>query len=321
MALDLSSLSDVGALLRAQDEGKGLRRVRVDVIHPDPNQPRKTFDQESLDELAESIRANGIIQPPVVRGRDDGYLLIAGERRWRAARQLRLEMIDVIVRDDLSARAQLVENIQRQELTHWEIYRVVSAELASGTTHAELARSLGKSRTWVTAYAAVDNMPEPIVSALREGRITDITTLAHLHRLHDARPAAATALLNSSMSISRSMVERARGEAQLSCSLDSSMRSLTSTGKSDASEPQQAIKATRGSRDDNPLAERSSLSKQMTLHPPVRIFVFYDGTNWIVDYHCQQLIDGVASVRLESEERGSLFAPLAALKLQSIEWI
>ena len=183
MALDLSALSDISALIRGQDTGKGIRNVKIDAIQPDPNQPRKAFDEGALAELAASIQSIGIIQPPVVRTHDDGYLLISGERRWRAARQLGWEKIDVIVRDDLHAHAQLVENIQREALSPWEIYRVVSAELAAGTTHADLARSIGKSRTWVTAYAAVDGMPEPFVSALREGRVTGITALTHLHRL------------------------------------------------------------------------------------------------------------------------------------------
>lgn len=126
------------------------------------------FDEGALAELAASIQSIGIIQPPVVRAHDGGYLLISGERRWRAARQLGLEKIDVIVRDDLSSRAQLVENIQREALSPWEIYRVIAAELDSGTTQADLARSIGKSRTWVTAYAAVNHMPDAASSFARK---------------------------------------------------------------------------------------------------------------------------------------------------------
>src|SRR6185437_12271632 len=182
MTLDLSGLSDINALLSAQNKGNGLRSVRVDAIRPDPNQPRKSFDEVSLAELAQSIQSIGIIQPPVVRTGKDCYPLISGERRWRAARQLGWEKIDVIVRDDLNAHAQLVENIQREALTPWEIYRVVSAELDAGTTQAELARALGKSKAWIAAYAAVNKMPESLVTALRERRVTGITALGHLHR-------------------------------------------------------------------------------------------------------------------------------------------
>src|SRR6185437_4984370 len=190
MTLDLSSLDDISALIRGQDTGKGTRAVRVDAIRSDPDQPRKTFEQESLSELAESIRSVGIIQPPVVRTQDDGYMLISGERRWRAARQLGWEKIDVIVRDDLSARAQLIENIQREALSAWEIYRVIAGEIDAGTTQTDLARALGKSGGWVGAYAAVCKMPESFVSLLRESRIADITALGHLYRLHQERPEA-----------------------------------------------------------------------------------------------------------------------------------
>ncbi|HEY8229856.1 MAG TPA: ParB/RepB/Spo0J family partition protein, partial [Rhodanobacteraceae bacterium] len=197
MELDFSGLTEISSLLNAQESGNGIRRVRVASIQPDPNQPRKSFDEESLAELAQSIQSIGIIQPPVTRTFNDGYILISGERRWRAARQLGLEMIEVIVRDDLDARAQLIENIQREALSAWEIYLVIAGELDAGTTQADLARALGKSRAWVTAHAAIGKMPESLVTALREKRVTGVTDLGQLHRLLEEAPAVAEGLLNS----------------------------------------------------------------------------------------------------------------------------
>ena len=154
MPFDLSPLSKISALLKEQDARKeaGLLEVRVDAIQPDPNQPRKAFDDGALAELAQSIESVGLIHPPTVRTQDQQYMLISGERRWRATRLLGKETIQVIVRDGLdactTAHAQLVENIQNESLSSWEIYRAIVAELESGTTQADLATALGKSRAW-----------------------------------------------------------------------------------------------------------------------------------------------------------------------------
>ncbi|MES2403078.1 MAG: ParB/RepB/Spo0J family partition protein [Pseudomonadota bacterium] len=321
MTLDLSSLDDISALIRGQDTGKGIRKVRVDAIQPDPKQPRKTFDEESLSELAASIQSVGIIQPPVVRAHDGGYLLISGERRWRAARQLGWEKIDVIVRDDLNAHAQLVENIQREALSPWEIYRVIAAELDAGTTQAELARSIGKSRTWVTAYAAVNHMPEPIVSVLREGRITDITALTQLHRLHTEIPEAARVLLNVSTPISRPMIERARSEAGLCRPAQMISAAQPSQPNSEHSETplRQAEAIAESDSQSNPADHLASLKPGTRL--PIRICAYFENATWVVDYRCLREIDGAPSVRLDGEQGSFRFAPLGALQLQSIEWL
>jgi ParB family chromosome partitioning protein len=326
MALDLSSLSEVGALLRAQNEGKGLRRVRVDAIHPDPNQPRKTFDEESLAELADSIQAIGIIQPPVVRSRDDGYLLIAGERRWRAACQLGLEMIDVIVRDDLAGRAQLIENIQREALSHWEIYRVIAGELGAGMTQVELARALGKSGGWIGAYAAVGKMPEIFLSLLRESRITDITALGHLYKLHQQNPQAAEMLLGSPEPITRAMITDARTQV-LPHRLPKENKTSSSSQELPIIRESNVVSQSHGksvaptnidadaSQTDAPPAQ-----PKVSLGLPVRIRAYFDNASWIVDY-TQQRKDANRGVfvRLKGDRGIVTYAPIEALRLQSIE--
>ena len=321
MTLDLSGLSDIGALLGAQNKGNGLRSVRVDAIQPDPNQPRKHFDEASLAELAESIRAVGIIQPPVVSSQGDSYLLVSGERRWRAARLLGLETIDVIVRDDRDARVQLVENIQREALSAWEIYRVIAAELATGITHAELAKSLGKSRTWVTAYAAIDSMPPALVSAFRDGHVTGLTALRGLQQLHRAHPEAAAELLKGSTPIDQRMIDRAATQdprlAEAADSDSSSPNSVADTG-GDARLPRPASADPDEMSDRSPAAA-SQLSPASSASLSVRIRVTYEDANWLVDYRCQRAVDGVASVKLVSEKQGACFAPVSSLTLQSIE--
>lgn len=323
MAYDFSELDKISSLLDEQESSraKGLRAVAVDSIRPDPSQPRKTFDEETLSELAESIQSVGIIQPPVVRTHDDGYLLISGERRWRAARQLGLSTIDVIVRDDLNAHAQLVENIQREALSPWEIYRVVSAELATGITHAELAKSLGKSRTWVTAYAAIDNMPAILVSALRDGRVTGLTALRGLQQLHIAKPELAAELLNGPAPIDQPMIDRAATQASYPPAVAGS-DSSSPVGVDEADGEGLSLPPASRIADETPGQQLPGARQRVPTSDAslaIRILVAYEDASWVVDYRCQSAIDGVVSVKLVSEKQGACLAPVSSLRLQSIE--
>ena len=329
MALDLSSLSDISALIRGQDTGKGIRKVKVDAIQPDPNQPRKAFDEGALAELAASIQSIGIIQPPVVRTHDDGYLLISGERRWRAARQLGWEKIDVIVRDDLHAHAQLVENIQREALSPWEIYRVIAAELDAGTTQAELARALGKSGGWVGAYAAVGKMPQPFVTMLREGRVADITALAQLFRLHKDMPDVARQLLDSTGLVTRPMITAASTAAAMHHSSAGLNPACPETPAPSAfgeeivgtapTAPGEGI--AREHATSRPLGKSTTVPPVPSARPlPIRICVSFEGAIWTVDYTRQQGgANGTVAVMLEGEDGIKRYAPLEDLRLQSIE--
>ena len=114
----------LGALLSATPgEGDSLVDVAIDQIEPNPNQPRKHFESSKLQELSASIRASGVIQPIIVRRVGETYQLIAGERRWRAARQAGLERIPAIVRDATDAESlelALVENLLREDLNPME---------------------------------------------------------------------------------------------------------------------------------------------------------------------------------------------------------
>lgn len=131
-----------------------LREIPIDKIQPGPYQPRKTFDQNSLEELAQSIRTQGILQPIVLRPKNNLYEIVAGERRWRGAQLAGLQQIPAIVRDipdEAAVAVGLIENIQRRDLNAIEeasaLQRLI---LEFQLTHQEVADAIGKSRALVT---------------------------------------------------------------------------------------------------------------------------------------------------------------------------
>jgi ParB family chromosome partitioning protein len=169
-----------GAQARAQQAGQqAAQQVALDRLSPNPHQPRKEFDAESLRELADSIRVHGIIQPLVVTAaqeRPGHFWIIAGERRWRAARLAELEAVPVILRE-ASAQAltelALVENIQRADLSPLEEAQAYQALLEEhGLTQAEVAERVGKSRPAVANTLRLLGLPQAVQAALREGRIS-----------------------------------------------------------------------------------------------------------------------------------------------------
>src|SRR3989441_12768190 len=169
----------LGALLSStptESEGEFLVDVPIDKIEVNPNQPRKVFEFTALDELAASIRASGVIQPIIVRRLAGSYQLIAGERRWRAARQAGLERIPAIVRDATDAQSielALVENLLREDLNPIEAAQAYQKLLAEfGWTQEELAQRIGKDRTPIANCLRLLRLPEEIQPDLRSGRLT-----------------------------------------------------------------------------------------------------------------------------------------------------
>lgn len=155
------------------------RMVPVEYVKPNPEQPRRTFNQSELEELAESIRARGIVQPLIVRPAPDGdgvYQIVAGERRWRAAQLARLHEIPVLIRDYSDSDAleiALLENIQRTDLNPIEegrAYRQLMDRF--GHTQEELARQLGKSRSHLANSMRLLNLPEDVIEHVADGRIS-----------------------------------------------------------------------------------------------------------------------------------------------------
>ncbi len=160
----------------APDPRDRVQRVPLDRIRPCPLQPRKDFSTESLRELADSIREQGIVQPLVVRERDGDFELIAGERRWRAAQLLQLPEVPVIVRqaDDRAAlELALIENLQRENLNALEEAHGY-AELAEQfqLTQEEIAAKVGKGRVVVANALRLLKLPATIQNFIRDGRLS-----------------------------------------------------------------------------------------------------------------------------------------------------
>jgi len=168
----------LGALIPAGvPEGiGGLEEIQVSAIRPNPYQPREHFDEEELASLAESIREVGILQPVLVRETDDGYELIAGERRWRAARRVGLQNIPALVRDTDDASAlehALVENVHRSDLNVLEeaaAYQQLIEDF--GLTHEEVAIRVGRSRTAVTNTLRLLQLPPMVQRLVRDKSLT-----------------------------------------------------------------------------------------------------------------------------------------------------
>jgi len=167
----------LGALLSATPGADDvLIEIPVDQVEANPDQPRKSFSSEALEELIASIRASGVIQPVIVRRRGVGYQLIAGERRWRAARQAGLERIPAIVRDATDAESlelALVENLLREDLNpidEAEAYEKLLGQF--GWTQEELAGRIGRDRSSIANSLRLLRLPEEIQADLRGGRLT-----------------------------------------------------------------------------------------------------------------------------------------------------
>jgi len=165
------------AVVNGPPAREGLRTVGIEEVHPAPDQPRKTFDDARLEELAASIRAQGVIQPLVVRLRaGGGYQLIAGERRWRAAQRAGLHEVPVVVRDVAEANAfelAMVENLQREDLNPIEEAEGLDRLIRDfGYTQESLAARVGKDRTTVTNSLRLLKLPPGVRGLVIGGRLS-----------------------------------------------------------------------------------------------------------------------------------------------------
>jgi len=174
-ALIPSGLSDSGTSTLAR--GASLVEIPVEDLSPNPNQPRVYFDEESLSDLAASIREIGVLQPLLVRQLPDGsYQLIAGERRWRAAQRAGLATVPAVVKttDDMSSVEQaLVENLHRQDLAPLEeagAYQQLIDDFS--LTHDDVAKRVGKSRSSITNSLRLLALPAAIQAFLADGRLS-----------------------------------------------------------------------------------------------------------------------------------------------------
>ncbi len=167
------------AALVAEFPGGGTASVEIEVdrIRPNPHQPRRTFDDAALDGLVESVRAAGLVQPIVVRDTGDGFEIVAGERRWRAARQAGLTTIPAIVRQADEREAlilALAENVAREDLNAVELaraYAVLSDELDLSQT--EIARRVGRSRPAIANTLRLLELPDGVLELIAAGDLSE----------------------------------------------------------------------------------------------------------------------------------------------------
>lgn len=163
---EIATYDEKGAL------NKGVNEVEIDRIHANPHQPRKTFHEESLRELADSITAHGVLQPLVLTKREDGYQIVAGERRFRAAKMAGLSLVPAIIKELSEQEIReiaLVENLQREDLNPMEeseaLYHLLTE---NNLTQEALARAIGKSRPAVANALRLLTLPVQVQAMVRD---------------------------------------------------------------------------------------------------------------------------------------------------------
>ena len=158
--------------------GSGLANVPIEQISPNPYQPRKTFNDASIEDLARSVREHGIIQPLVVtRTGDDKYRLIAGERRFRAAQKAELKLVPVVIKETMTdsdvLQVALIENIQREDLNPIEeAYAYHQLHEEFGLTQEEISKRVGKERSTVANFLRLLRLPDPVKKLLAAGQLS-----------------------------------------------------------------------------------------------------------------------------------------------------
>ncbi len=168
-------LSSAGKRQEGEEAERDLKQVPIERIRRGKYQPRIHIRPEALQELADSIRAQGLVQPVVLRPVDDGYELIAGERRWRAAQMAGLHEIPAVIRDipDQAAAAMaLIENIQREDLNAMEEAQAIRRLIEEfGLTHQQAAEAVGRSRTAVSNLLRLLDLEEAVKAMVDEGQL------------------------------------------------------------------------------------------------------------------------------------------------------
>ena len=160
-----------------KEEREGLRNLKIIDIEPNREQPRKFFDEESISELSESIKMYGVIQPIVVSKKEGYYAIIAGERRWRAAKQAGLKEIPAIIRDDddrKNKEISLIEIMQREDLNAYEKAAGIKALMEEyNMTQEEIAKVLGKGRSSIANSVRVLNLSPEVLELAKQGKLTE----------------------------------------------------------------------------------------------------------------------------------------------------
>jgi ParB family chromosome partitioning protein len=203
---------------RLDEEEASFFQCSIETISPNPNQPRQQFSPVELDEMAASVREKGIITPLLVSRTAEGYQLIAGERRWRAAQKAGLERVPVVVRDVTPMEAlelALIENIHRTDLNPIEEAAAYNNLLEqTGMTQEELAKRLGKDRSSVTNLLRLLRLPKGIQQDVMDGRLS----MGHARLLaglkdHQAQKALRDAIVKKGLSVRQAEALAKKGKA------------------------------------------------------------------------------------------------------------
>jgi ParB family chromosome partitioning protein len=248
---------------------RGIREVEVARIRPNPAQPRRHFDDEAIAELAESIAQRGVLQPILLRPSGDGFELVAGERRWRAAQKAQLHAIPAIVRDiddSTSAEIALIENIQRRDLNaieEAEGYRQLIERY--GHSQEDVASLVHKSRSHVANLLRLLVLPEEVKQSLLRGDIS----MGH---------ARAIATADNAAELAREIVERGLSVRQA--------EALAKRGRGGASGPSVHRSSRPGSGAD---ADIEALERQLGDLLGLKVKVANDGSRGIITLHYSTL--------------------------------
>ncbi len=158
-------------------ENEVIEKLKITEVEPNRNQPRKTFDEEGIEELAESIKRYGVIQPIIVVKKEDYYEIVAGERRWRASKKAGLKEIPAIVRegtDRHNKEIALIENIQREDLNAYEKALGIKELMDNySLTQQEVAEILGKSRSGIANTVRILNLDPRVLELVKQGKIAE----------------------------------------------------------------------------------------------------------------------------------------------------
>ena len=207
MSVNLDELKNLGDLLH-RDANKITKPMYLDIelINEDPNQPRTIFDEESLQELANSIKQSGIKTPLSVRLDNDKYVINHGARRYRAAKMAGLKEIPVYLDDNYTFVEQIVENIQRDDLKPKEIANAIQKLMNLNYKKQDIAKLLGKSNAFVTQHLTLLNLPDALEKCVETGKLTDLTVINELKNLYEKNPDEVKTFLDTGEDFTRNSV-------------------------------------------------------------------------------------------------------------------
>jgi ParB family transcriptional regulator, chromosome partitioning protein len=260
-----------------------VNELDIDLIQPNPEQPRTRFTESALDELAQSISANGVVQPIVVRRKGDKYEIVAGERRWRAAQRAGLRKIPAAVKDvsdDKLLELALIENIQRQELNPIEeaaAYRKLIDNM--GFTQEALAASVGKDRTLIATSLRLLKLPADIQTLVEEGKLS----AGHGRAL----------LLTDDMILQRRV---ARSVIEKSLSVRETERAVKNSG---ALRIKSIVRASSSSKDPNLVAAETKLRRRLGTNVSINPNSKGPGGRLEIEYYNQDDLDRIYQTIIE----------------------